>query len=331
MMALVMGGTASSSSAAPRRARAVKKSHSTSVKRNAQKQRIHLAKASVQHGRRARTQARRAKPERTTPRVARRKGPSQAAVRAARTTARKKVRSAVFAATPRAKRSQVKDTRSVSIRRPASAEPLRALREALARRRAWTQPRLSLLKPAKVQDPPANLGGAVADSPDREGVLVARAEPAAADAGNEDLIREALRNRGQPYVWGGASRGGFDCSGFICYIFRNKRGVSLPHSASAQARLGVPVRSEELQPGDVVFFRTYRPGISHVGLYIGDNRFVHAANSRKDVRIDSLSGYYANRLKAARRISPAPLRFTPEDLKTYLRDSSVPPSDTTGE
>jgi len=146
-------------------------------------------------------------------------------------------------------------------------------------------------------------------------------------ANNEDLIREALRNRGQPYVWGGASRGGFDCSGLICYIFRKQRGMMLPHSASAQARLGKSVRCEELQPGDLVFFSTYRPGISHVGIYIGDNRFIHGANRRRGVRLDALTGYYARRLRAARRISPAPLRFTPQDLKEYLQDSSeMPPA-----
>ena len=123
---------------------------------------------------------------------------------------------------------------------------------------------------------------------------------------NDDLIREALRNRGVRYVWGGASRGGFDCSGLVCYVFRKQRGMQLPHSASAQARLGTPVHREDLQPGDLVFFSTYRPGISHVGIYIGDNRFIHAANRRSDVRTDRLSGYFGRRLKAARRISRAP-------------------------
>ena len=68
--------------------------------------------------------------------------------------------------------------------------------------------------------------------------------------------------------------------------------MKLPHSASAQARLGSPVHRDDLQPGDLVFFSTYRPGISHVGIYIGDNRFIHAANRRSDVRTDRLSGYF---------------------------------------
>jgi cell wall-associated NlpC family hydrolase len=211
-----------------------------------------------------------------------------------------------------------------------------ALREALARRRAWTEPRQELLEPAKVQDPPAveeegkavTLSSATGAEPvARKEVRIARNTALDKRVNNEDLIREALRNRGVPYVWGGASRGGFDCSGFICYLFLRQRGIKLPHSASAQARIGTPVSCESLQPGDVVFFRTYRPGISHVGLYVGNNQFVHAANKRRDVRIDTLTGYYAKRLKAARRISPAPIRFSPEELQRYMQESSETPGD----
>jgi len=143
-------------------------------------------------------------------------------------------------------------------------------------------------------------------------------------AGNDDLIREALRNRGQPYVWGGASRGGFDCSGFVCYVFARQRGLKLPHSASAQALRGTPISSTELQPGDLVFFTTYRRGISHVGIYVGKRKFIHAANHRQDVRIDSIdNGYYAHRLRAARRICP--IRFSPSELKSLLQDESEVP------
>jgi cell wall-associated NlpC family hydrolase len=112
----------------------------------------------------------------------------------------------------------------------------------------------------------------------------------------------------------------------MCYIFARQRGIKLPHSASAQARLGSPVSSDSLQPGDLVFFSTYRPGISHVGMYLGDGRFIHAANSRRDVRIDTLTeGYYANRLKAARRITSDPLRLTPAEIRAITQDASVLP------
>lgn len=116
------------------------------------------------------------------------------------------------------------------------------------------------------------------------------------------VVTEALRHRGKPYVWGGASRGGFDCSGLTRYVFKTRRGINLPHSASAQARMGKRVPNRQLKPGDLLFFSTYRRGISHVGIYVGNHKFVHAANRRKGVRVDSLTGYYGRRLKAARRL-----------------------------
>jgi cell wall-associated NlpC family hydrolase len=145
-------------------------------------------------------------------------------------------------------------------------------------------------------------------------------------ADNGDLIREALRNRGTPYVWGGSSRGGFDCSGFVLYVYRKKRGIMLPHHAADQARLGVAVAREELQPGDLVFFTgTYRRGISHVAIYIGNNQIVHAASHMGNVRIDSLTGYYARRYYTARRLTAAPMRLSPQELREMIQDPSEPP------
>jgi peptidoglycan endopeptidase LytF len=121
------------------------------------------------------------------------------------------------------------------------------------------------------------------------------------------LIREALAARGTRYRWGGASRGGFDCSGFTRYLFARIAGMKLPHSASAQAKLGKKVTREVLKPGDLLFFRTYRRGISHVGLYIGGDKFVHAASTRRRVRVDSLNEpYYRNRFVTARRLKEFP-------------------------
>lgn len=211
-----------------------------------------------------------------------------------------------------------------------------AIRKALAQRQAWTMLGSRSLEPAKVQDPPALTGetppadaysdaAAAETAPAAGEVKMARRLESRGRANNEDLIREALRNRNKPYIWGGASRGGFDCSGFVVYLFRKQRGMKLPHSASGQARLGTPVPREELQPGDLVFFSTYRPGISHVGIWIGNDRFIHAANTRRDVRIDGLTGYYGRRYKTARRISPAPMRFTPADLDRLTHDQSELP------
>jgi len=206
------------------------------------------------------------------------------------------------------------------------------VREALQRRQAWAEPRRTALKPAKVQDPP------VFDAAVRPAVRVAQAKTQPAEpfrlaqasvtdpTTNEDLIREALAHRGKPYVWGGASRGGFDCSGLVLYVFRKKRGMMLPHSASAQAKMGIPVAREDLLPGDVVFFAgTYRSGISHVGIYLGENKIIHAANHKQNVRIDSLTGYYDRKYWGARRLTKTPVRFTPEDLQELAPDSSELP------
>lgn len=119
---------------------------------------------------------------------------------------------------------------------------------------------------------------------------------------NSNLIQTALDCRGSRYRRGGTSRGGFDCSGFTRYVFA-KYGISLPHSSAAQAKMGSPISRNELKSGDLVFFQTYRRGISHVGIFIGNEQFVHAATYGRGVRVDSLnSGYYSARYRCARRV-----------------------------
>jgi cell wall-associated NlpC family hydrolase len=114
------------------------------------------------------------------------------------------------------------------------------------------------------------------------------------------LTRTALRYLGVPYVWGGESFYGVDCSGFVQAVFRHN-GIELPRTADAQFEVGRRVLETDLRPGDLVFFQTYTEGASHVGIYLGGGRFVHASASN-GVRIDSLSdGYYATRYLGARR------------------------------
>lgn len=139
------------------------------------------------------------------------------------------------------------------------------------------------------------------------GVGVTRSTNSAAakepDRGANTLVQMALACRGTQYVRGGTSRGGFDCSGFTRYVFA-KYGVSLPHSSAAQAGTGRSVSREELKPGDLVFFQTSSRGISHVGIYIGNGNFVHAASRGRGVTVDSLSSsYYCSRYRGARRVS----------------------------
>ncbi|MCL5102751.1 MAG: NlpC/P60 family protein [Armatimonadetes bacterium] len=136
-------------------------------------------------------------------------------------------------------------------------------------------------------------------------VLMAKAEAgcdATASGDQSRVIQTALACRGARYRRGGTSRGGFDCSGFTRYVYA-KYGISLPHSSAAQANMGTPVSRGQLKEGDLVFFHTYRRGVSHVGIYIGGNQFVHAATYGRGVRVDSLgAGYYANRYMCARRV-----------------------------
>ncbi len=112
----------------------------------------------------------------------------------------------------------------------------------------------------------------------------------------------ALSLRGTPYVWGGATPKGFDCSGFTRYVFA-QHGISLPRTSEHQYRIGAAVAARDLRPGDLVFFSTIAPGPSHVGLAIGDGRFVHAPSERGQVRVESLGArYWQRRYLGARRI-----------------------------
>ena len=106
-----------------------------------------------------------------------------------------------------------------------------------------------------------------------------------------------MRYLGTPYVWGGASPSGFDCSGFVMYVYA-QMGVSLPHSSYAQYGAGVGVSQDQLEPGDLVFF----DGLGHVGIYIGGGQFIHSPHTGDVVKVSSLSGWYAATYVGARRI-----------------------------
>jgi cell wall-associated NlpC family hydrolase len=112
------------------------------------------------------------------------------------------------------------------------------------------------------------------------------------------VVGIAMRYLGTPYVWGGSSPAGFDCSGFVAYVYAQV-GVSLPHYTGAQWNMGVAVDRADLQPGDLVFF----DGLGHVGIYIGGGEFIHAPHTGDVVRISSMTGWYADTYVGARRIT----------------------------
>ena len=119
----------------------------------------------------------------------------------------------------------------------------------------------------------------------------------------ERIVSVAKSCLGVRYVWGGESMSGFDCSGLVYYTLKTL-GYSPYRTASSQYKMGTYVSKDNLQPGDLVFFAgTYKSGISHVGIYVGDGQFIHAPGSGDVVSYDDLtSGYYANHYYGARRM-----------------------------
>lgn len=105
---------------------------------------------------------------------------------------------------------------------------------------------------------------------------------------------------GTPYRWGGLSSRGLDCSGLVVRAML-AQGKRVPHNAAALYKMGQKVTYKELQPGDLVFFNTMGKGVSHVGIWTGENKFVHASSSR-GVVVDKMAGYYSRRLVGAKRI-----------------------------
>lgn len=134
------------------------------------------------------------------------------------------------------------------------------------------------------------------------GGIIGLPDQASAAANPSAIVNFGKKFVGTPYSFGGNNPKGFDCSGFITYTYKNN-GISLPRTAAEQFNRGEAVDRKQLQAGDLVFFQTYKKGASHVGIYIGDNKFLHADTS-KGIAVSSLNDpyYWKSRYLGARRV-----------------------------
>lgn len=121
-----------------------------------------------------------------------------------------------------------------------------------------------------------------------------------------EVLVNALSLTGIRYKYGGNSpETGFDCSGFVRYVYQQAANLTLPHGARAISQLGKTIPENELQPGDLVFFNTLKSAFSHVGIYLGNNRFIHSPSSGGGVRVENMQdNYWQKRFNGAQRIDP---------------------------
>ncbi len=120
----------------------------------------------------------------------------------------------------------------------------------------------------------------------------------------ETLINNAMQLIGVRYRWGGNTpQSGLDCSGFVRYVFNDTFGFLLPRKSAQMSKVGLEIGKEELRPGDLVFFNTMRHAFSHVGIYVGNNKFIHAPSKGKSIRVDDMTKvYWEKRYNGARRL-----------------------------
>jgi cell wall-associated NlpC family hydrolase len=131
-------------------------------------------------------------------------------------------------------------------------------------------------------------------------------QQASGGAANEVALY-ALSLADTPYRYGGnSSESGFDCSGFVQYVYRNTLGIRLPRTSAEMSRAGEPLDASQLRPGDLVFFNTRQRPFSHVGIYVGEQRFVHSPSSGKAIMVVSMrEKYWRSRYDGARRVTTA--------------------------
>ncbi len=149
----------------------------------------------------------------------------------------------------------------------------------------------------------------------KRALRIAKAKKAAENAGKtyhisaidkQKLLEDAKYFKGGKYVWGGTTPEGFDCSGYVQYLYK-KHNVNLPRTAWAQSKKGLSIDKEDLQKGDLLFFLTDKKRgipVTHVGIYIGDGEFIHAASKKRGIIISPIThGSYAKTFVSARRVT----------------------------
>jgi hypothetical protein len=139
----------------------------------------------------------------------------------------------------------------------------------------------------------------------------------------QEIILQAMSLIGVRYRWGGNTpETGLDCSGFIRHVFQQSANVVLPRTAYAMSQIGKSIGRDELQPGDLVFFNTLRRQFSHVGIYLGDNRFIHAPSTGKTITVTNMNHrYWTSRYNGARRVNQE--AFSPTIIKTARAENDL--------
>ncbi len=195
-------------------------------------------------------------------------------------------------AAERARQAQLQQKAEERLARARAREHAAAQRAA-----APPPPPAATVDPSPAPAPPATTAPAPPPAP-APAPPPAPAPAPVPSGGNTQVVSIAMQYLGVPYHWGGASpQTGFDCSGLVMYVF-GQVGISLPHFAAAQYHYGSPVARDQLEPGDLVFF----DNLNHVGIYIGNDQFIHAPHTGDVVRITSMSGWYDSHYVGARRI-----------------------------
>lgn len=146
-----------------------------------------------------------------------------------------------------------------------------------------------------------------AEAPAMQQPPAAETEQSGWSSSAQEILINALSLTGIKYKYGGNSpETGFDCSGFVRYVFQQAANLTLPHGARAISQIGQTVPVEQLRPGDLVFFNTLKSAFSHVGIYLGNNRFIHAPSSGGGIHVVNMTDdYWSKRFNGARRIDNA--------------------------